>query len=58
MQLVITLKNKRIMKYKHKLAGLLAYQKAWEATSSRHQNSTTKPGSQKKWGCAHPHSAK
>ena len=46
------------MKYKHKLAGLLAYQKAWEATSSRHQDSTAKPGSQKKWGCAHPHSAK
>lgn len=40
------------MKYKHKLAGLLAYQKAWEATSSRHQDSTTKPGSQKS-GDAH-----
>lgn len=51
---VIILKHKKLMKYKHKLNGLLAFQKAWEAAGSNHQNSTTKPGSQKKWGAVHP----
>lgn len=54
MQLIIILKSKKTMKYKHKLSGLLAFQKAWEAAGSRHQDGTTKPGSQKKWGAAHP----
>lgn len=36
------------MKYKHKIENLLARQKAWQASGSKNQNATTKPGSQKK----------
>ena len=36
------------MKYKHKIEKLLARQRAWQASGSKNQNATTKPGSQKK----------
>ena len=38
----------KTMKYKHKIENLLARQKAWQASGSKNQNATTKPGSQKK----------